>query len=426
MMPILEGLKEVHAYHYLHRDIKPANILLRANQTPVLIDFGASKVTSGEVSKSITSILTEGYAPPEQYSTDAKKQGPFSDLYALAAVMHKMITGETPPGAQTRNYALLSDEMDPYLPLLERNLQQHYDSHFLGAIDTALLLDARQRPQSVQEFQAMIYGRSEPVVTVSAEPTEVLKPVDSIPSQSDCFFSFDGRIGRGRYWISSLVAIMILVAGMIIFEYGLKSEARKPGSIIVLLALGTSIWVWVAAQAKRWRDLDQSGWWTLTSFIPYANILVWFLLGIAPGVGGTARNDAKLPRYLPEAIDVESEAVDTYADTMVQNDTEPTYPGVDSVTLKGEADRVPSIVLYRDEEVVVGRASQADVAIADKYISKRHVSLYLDERGRVVARDLHSTNGTYLAGKKLEPDVSYVLREGDRLILGSEDVVFRL
>ena len=77
VMPILEGLKEVHTYSYLHRDIKPGNILLRENNMPVLIDFGASKLALGEVSKSVTSILTEGYAPPEQYSTDVKKQGPF-------------------------------------------------------------------------------------------------------------------------------------------------------------------------------------------------------------------------------------------------------------------------------------------------------------------------------------------------------------
>ena len=87
VMPILEGLKEVHAYNFLHRDIKPGNILLRTNKSPVLIDFGASKLAIGEASRSITSMLTEGYAPLEQYSTDIKQQGPFTDIYAIAAVM---------------------------------------------------------------------------------------------------------------------------------------------------------------------------------------------------------------------------------------------------------------------------------------------------------------------------------------------------
>ncbi len=158
MMPILEGLKEVHKYKYLHRDIKPGNILLRVNKSPVLIDFGASKLALGEASKSITSMLTEGYAPLEQYSTDIKQQGTFTDLYAVAAVMYKMITGEVPPSAQTRSYALLSGGNDPYKSLTILKLSQ-YDNNFLKAVDRALDINANKRPQKVQEFQADIAGK---------------------------------------------------------------------------------------------------------------------------------------------------------------------------------------------------------------------------------------------------------------------------
>jgi len=157
MMPILEGLKEVHKYNYLHRDIKPGNILLRTNKSPVLIDFGATKLALGEASKSITSMLTEGYAPLEQYSTDVKRQGPFTDIYAVAAVMYKMITGEVPPSAQTRSYALLSDDDDPLKVLSDMNLSS-YDKSFLNAIDRALSIKGKDRPQDVQEFQADIAG----------------------------------------------------------------------------------------------------------------------------------------------------------------------------------------------------------------------------------------------------------------------------
>jgi len=158
MMPILEGLKEVHRYNYLHRDIKPGNILLRSNKSAVLIDFGASKLALGEASKSITSMLTEGYAPLEQYSTDVKRQGPFTDLYAVAAVMYKMIVGKVPPSAQTRSYELLSDDNDPLKPLSNMNLSG-YDVSFLSAIDRALSLKGKDRPQSVQEFQKDIAGQ---------------------------------------------------------------------------------------------------------------------------------------------------------------------------------------------------------------------------------------------------------------------------
>jgi serine/threonine protein kinase len=157
MMPILEGLKEIHAHHYLHRDIKPGNILIRKNRSPVLIDFGASKQVIAEVSRSVTSMLTEGYAPLEQYSTDLKQQGPWTDLYAVGAVIYRMITGEVPPSAQTRSYQLLQEGNDPYRPLLELR-PPGFDENFLRAVDRALALKARERPQNVQEFQADIAG----------------------------------------------------------------------------------------------------------------------------------------------------------------------------------------------------------------------------------------------------------------------------
>ncbi len=171
MIPILEGLKEVHKYKYLHRDIKPGNILLRTNKSPVLIDFGASKLAIGEASKSITSILTEGYAPLEQYSTDVKQQGPFTDIYATAAVMYKMIKGEVPTSAQTRSYSLLSGGEDPYKLLSSLKLSK-YDNSFLKAIDHALNINANKRPQNVQEFQADIAGKLKTVEKLKLETVD--------------------------------------------------------------------------------------------------------------------------------------------------------------------------------------------------------------------------------------------------------------
>ena len=155
IMPILEGLKEVHKHNYLHRDIKPANILLRQNKGPVLIDFGASKLAIGEASKSVTSMLTEGYAPLEQYNTDIKQQGAFTDIYAMAAVIYKMITRELPPSAQTRSYNFLQDGKDPFKSLSKMKLSG-YDKTFLKAIDRALSIKAKDRQQTIGEFQSDI------------------------------------------------------------------------------------------------------------------------------------------------------------------------------------------------------------------------------------------------------------------------------
>ncbi len=179
MMPILEGLKDVHMHNYLHRDIKPGNILLRANKAPVLIDFGASKLALGEASKSITSMLTEGYAPLEQYSTDIKQQGPFTDIYAIAAVIYKMITGNVPPSAQTRSYQLLQDDNDPYKPLTAFNLSG-YDADFLKAVDRALSMKAKDRPQNVREFQKLLIDMGKQ----ASIDTEATKIIHTKPSES--------------------------------------------------------------------------------------------------------------------------------------------------------------------------------------------------------------------------------------------------
>ncbi len=186
VMPILEGLKEVHAHNYLHRDIKPGNILLRANKSPVLIDFGASKLAMGEASKSITSMLTEGYAPLEQYSTNIKQQGPFTDLYAVAAVIYKMITENVPPSAQTRSYDLLQDGRDPFESLVALKLSG-YDINFLNAVDRALAIKAKDRPQNVQEFQADIAGKlDDEVFDKSKNSTlEKTKKTNKIVSQEN-------------------------------------------------------------------------------------------------------------------------------------------------------------------------------------------------------------------------------------------------
>ena len=85
MVPLLEGLAQVHAAGVLHRDIKPSNILVsRSLERPVLIDFGAAKQGVAERSKSLAPY-TEGYAALEHVGDG--KLGPWTDVYALGAVM---------------------------------------------------------------------------------------------------------------------------------------------------------------------------------------------------------------------------------------------------------------------------------------------------------------------------------------------------
>jgi S-DNA-T family DNA segregation ATPase FtsK/SpoIIIE len=77
-------------------------------------------------------------------------------------------------------------------------------------------------------------------------------------------------------------------------------------------------------------------------------------------------------------------------------------------------------------EVTVGRSRQASVVLNDRFISSLHLALRLDANGQVSVRDLGSTNGTFLQGKRLQPNRSYPLHPGERLAVGSENVVYTL
>src|SRR6201999_3530760 len=142
---LLSGLSAVHAQGFLHRDIKPSNIIIRRDGVPVLIDFGAARQAMGERTRTLTGVLTPQYAPIEQYALDGK-QGPWSDIYSAAAVLHHALAGEPPPEAASRI------RNDPYKPLAATQADR-YEQRFLAAIDQALAFAPEQRPQTITAWQ---------------------------------------------------------------------------------------------------------------------------------------------------------------------------------------------------------------------------------------------------------------------------------
>ncbi|PKM36176.1 MAG: hypothetical protein CVV06_12455 [Gammaproteobacteria bacterium HGW-Gammaproteobacteria-10] len=158
-LPVLDGVRAVHQAEFLHRDIKPDNIFLRTNSTPILIDFGAARMALGERSRSLSVVVSAGFAPFEQYSSQGR-QGPWTDIYALGATLYRAITGNAPPEATERSMALTEDEPDPYQPLSGRLEDQGYSPSFLAAIDRALEFRGKNRPQTVREFQYLLQGKS--------------------------------------------------------------------------------------------------------------------------------------------------------------------------------------------------------------------------------------------------------------------------
>ena len=148
VVPLLDGLAHVHAAGFLHRDIKPDNIYIRDDGTPVLLDFGAARQAMGARSHTMTNIVSMGYAPFEQYVTHSE-QGPWSDIYGLGAVLYHAVTGKRPVEATAR---VRTDEIVPAVEAA----RGCYSPALLKAIDTALAVHERDRPQSVEAFLAML------------------------------------------------------------------------------------------------------------------------------------------------------------------------------------------------------------------------------------------------------------------------------
>ncbi|NOQ65467.1 MAG: SUMF1/EgtB/PvdO family nonheme iron enzyme [Methyloprofundus sp.] len=152
---LIDGLKEVHQQQIYHRDIKPANIILQDDGNPVLIDFGAARQIIETRSRSITTLLTPGYAPIEQYSNKGKI-GAWTDIYALAAIAYHCLTGNKPEDASERV------EEDQMVPAMVAAKGQGCLA-FLRAVDQGLSVFSKDRPVSLEQWWALLIKGQEPV-----------------------------------------------------------------------------------------------------------------------------------------------------------------------------------------------------------------------------------------------------------------------
>ncbi len=171
---LLQGLAIVHAAGFIHRDIKPANIYIRADGTPVLLDFGSARQSVGAQTRTLTSLVSPGFAPFEQYYAKSDQQGPWTDLYGLGATLYRSVTGKPPADALARGEALLKKQADTLEPAAVL-AAPGYSPGFLAAIDKALRFAVDERPQNAQEWRAD-FGAAEtaagaPAVAGTAPPT---------------------------------------------------------------------------------------------------------------------------------------------------------------------------------------------------------------------------------------------------------------
>ena len=180
--PLLDGLEKIHAAGFLHRDIKPDNIFLRQDGGAVLIDFGSARQAAGESGSALTTIVTPGYAPFEQYTT-SKQQGPWSDIYSLGGVLFFLVTGQSPPDAITR---MKSDTLGERLA----QARERYSPALIEAIAWSLAIEEKSRPCDVATWRKALLGsampeRNAPPSSIGLETVRVEPRVPTSVLRSD-------------------------------------------------------------------------------------------------------------------------------------------------------------------------------------------------------------------------------------------------
>jgi serine/threonine protein kinase len=162
MTPVMDALREVHKSNLVHRDISPDNIFIGKDGQVKLLDFGAARFALGEKSKSLSVVLKPGYAPPEQY-TSRGKQGPWTDVYAVAATMYRCVSGDKLLEAMDR----MRDQSIDKIEGINQGLQH--------VLEKALSIYNEDRYQTISEFQTCVLQGKDNKLTV--DKTVAMKQV---------------------------------------------------------------------------------------------------------------------------------------------------------------------------------------------------------------------------------------------------------
>ncbi|MBF0295880.1 MAG: cyclic nucleotide-binding domain-containing protein [Magnetococcales bacterium] len=229
LRPLMKALALLHHEGFVHRDVKPGNIYVRTDGTPLLLDFGSARQFVSEQSNTMTTFLTPGYAPLEQYSGIKDEHGPWTDIYALGAVMYAGITCRPPVDVITRSNGLVHDGKDPLPPAVQAG-KGRFSQVFLSAIDQALRVQPGDRPRNMDEwlrfFRMATANRQLVTIADTAKDRElVLKIIRTIT-----FFKGFSEEEKLRF-VSHYTRIQKCVPGTYIIR-----ENSKESSFYILLS----------------------------------------------------------------------------------------------------------------------------------------------------------------------------------------------
>ena len=255
---VCEALAYVHDHNRLHLDIKPGNIMVKSDGRTVLIDFGASKQyepTTGENNSSMPG-LTPGYAPLEQTQGDVRQFFPATDIYALGAPLYCLLTGRAPQSPANR---LNDEEDDLALPANISAATRH-------AVERALEIRKKDRPQSVREFMALLDAavKVEPIQSdfvpkpAPAKAKAVEAPKAGTIRTEEIVEDGNKPVRRRRKlwrWMVGLISVAAVIAG-IVYMLNKPTEIDKPSEILLDDSPTTG-----THEGHEWVDLGLSVKW---------------------------------------------------------------------------------------------------------------------------------------------------------------------
>ncbi len=203
--PLLEALEEVHSAGFMHLDINPSSIYIRKDGTPVLLDFGSARRALSE--RTLTTVLTPSFSPIEQQTRNNGRhinEGPWTDIYSLAATLLFAATLRRPPDALDRLFMVRANNPDPIGEPFEE--VQQFSNELIFTLSAGLSIDPRDRPQDVQAWRDM-FDR----IRFPADRTSIDKLVEHEQPAAGSVAS--GSAKRTRFQVAFSV---LMIVGMVL------------------------------------------------------------------------------------------------------------------------------------------------------------------------------------------------------------------